>query len=136
MNTINTDYGTLTLTNEMITVDDKPYRKSMRMILVISLLGSLTATAFLIKQPDDFSRVEFWLWAVIFMGNLLPGLFFLRLTYQEAVMVDEIKSIKYRAPLGNGYLSIRLKNGRIRRVAGLKPRDARIKAYLAANFPA
>lgn len=135
MKTIETEFGTLTLTNEVISIEDQAYRKSIRNTMWLCFLGAFTAVAFLIAERPNVSSFEFVIWSGILAANLTTGVSFLRWTWPESIIVDEIKTIKYRAPFGNGFLSIRLKNGRIRRVAGLPGGDPEIKAYLAANFP-
>lgn len=135
METINTEYGTLTLTDEVITVADKPYPRNMRLTMGLAFTGGLTAILFLLNTDFSTDGFFFVVWLLILLVNLITGLLLLRLTFPNTIMLEDVKAMKYRAPFGNGFIDIKLQNGRIRRVAGLRAHDSRIKAYIAANFP-
>lgn len=136
MNTISTKFGTLNLDDETIEVDDKTWSGNMRRLPLLTALGALTAVAFLYSADwsEEFELSVFW--AGLLLLNLILTLFLSRLSFDQTISTSDVKSINYRAPFGNGYIDIKLSNGRIRRVAGLRPHDSRIEAYIAANFPA
>lgn len=87
------------------------------------------------EWPEVDSGIGLVLLFVV-LTNLIMLPFYLRLTYPEVVNLDEVKSIRLKSGFGNPFLNIKLKNGQIRRIAGLDRDLSSVRAYISANFPA
>lgn len=134
--TIYTKYGHVQLGNEFIHIEDDQYRRDMRWTSLVGLTGFLLAVINLYKEwPDIYEGLSI-VYVAIFIVSLISLPFLFLLTYQKTVSVEEVKSIKLKSNLSGPYLAIRLRNGRVRRILGLKGALSDVRAYISANFPA
>lgn len=124
--------GEITFEPDKIVVKDDARKQN----LYHNILGGIVAAFFAIdfvrnfKQGDTHGRWLFAILLIISLATLIIGL--LRSTQRE-VQYNDIKAIAVKQRFSNKFIDIKLKNNRLRRVAGVGNKEE-IEAYIQAHI--
>lgn len=124
--------GKITFEKDNLQIEDAVKKERVQSILLILIaFFQITFTFYLFIKNDDFS------WLSYCVAFSLLTIFFLRLMYklstQNVILYEEIKSIQLRKRLRNHFMDIRLTNNKIRRL-NLNGESIELDEFLTATF--
>jgi len=129
--------GSLEYNNELLIIHDEKNRKSQKwMVFSSAIWAFVTGPLFLLKEDWAWDNFMMWVWLFVTFSHLILFVSQLFLSYQEVIMLDEIKSARVKTGIGTYTLVLRLRNGRRRKVPIPSDRREEIRTFVEANFPA
>lgn len=129
--------GLLEYNNEMIVIQDEKNRKSQKWTTFSSALwGLVTGPLFLLREDWALDDFMMWVWLFVTVSHLVLLVHHLRLSYQEVIMLDEVKSARVKSRFSTNTLILKLRNGKRRQTPIPSDRKAEIRTFISANFPA
>ncbi len=133
--TLKTNFGELTFGKDAIIIEDKISRNSERVMLIISPIWLFIGVLHLSRVNFHPTSPMDWLYVLVIIVYTFILLNSLRLSYQEHIPLHEINTVKLRSFLGAKFLEIKLKNGKVRQVKGVRRIATAIKQYINTNYP-
>ena len=127
--------GTAEFNNEFIQIDDKKEKRNYWIFLVSTLIWIPTSILFLASEDFDFSRPFTWVWLFILVAHLIVGpLQIYRTSFQEMVRLDEVKSAKVTTGYKDAVLTLKLKDGKRRRIRAKYDYAKDFRSFIQANL--
>ena len=128
--------GTAEFDGEIITIKDKKTRWSYRLMHLTSMLWVPICIIFLFHEDFDSRSWITWLYALVLIAQLIVSIYLFRLSWQEKVLLDEVKSSRIKTGFNNANLILYLKNGKQRRLHASKHDESAVRSFVGTIFPA
>lgn len=91
-------------------------RWSFRVIHITSLSWVPMSLVFMYQNNFNPDSLLVWMFGLVFVAQLIVSIYFFRLSWQERVVLDEVKSAKVKTGFNNANLILYLKSGKQRRI--------------------
>ncbi|WP_420576983.1 hypothetical protein [Ekhidna sp.] len=116
MDAIKLEKGEVIVDENTITIIDQS-KKQSRWLLVSSVAWTLYGIISVFRYIEEGDDFLLWTGLFIGIGHFIIAFYYLFInTTQSVIPKDQIKSIKKGSRLGLGYVSIKLKSGRTRKI--------------------
>ena len=126
--------GKAEFSNEYIQIEDKKERRNYWLFLASSLLWIPTSLMFLAADDFNFDRWINWVWLFNFVAHLIIGpLQIFRTSFQNMVWLDEVKSAKVSTGYKDATLTLKLKNGKLRRIRAKYEYVKDFRSFISTN---
>jgi len=129
--------GSLEYNNELLVIHDEKNRKNQRWMMFSSAIwGFVTGPLFLLKEDWAWDNFMLGVWLFVTVSHLFLFVHYLRLSSQEVIMLDEIRTARVKTGIGTYTLVLKLRSGRQRKVPIASEDRQEMRAFVEANFPA
>lgn len=126
--------GEITFESDRVVILDK-FRRYLRLQIFNSSIWTIYGTASVLRYSK--TNDQFLLWSGLFIGIahiiILLSILLFR-TSKSEIPIADIVSVKLKERLGNQFLDLKLKNGKIRRVSKVHAESKELKKYIETTF--